>query len=85
MNLNMLETTKARARIYRRARNQARADLRSRFLQCPADLLEFMNKRLRDLEIATEADAQATLIANLISNRLAAEAWRQIPPHKPSS
>ena len=80
----MLETTKTRARVYRRARNQARADLRAQFLHDP-DLLEFMNKRLRDLEIATEADAQATLIANLISNRLAAEAWRQIPPHKPSS
>ena len=57
---------------YRQIRNQARQDLRRQFTQCPPELLESMNKRLRDLEIATEADAQATLRVKLISNRIAA-------------
>ena len=43
-----------------------------------ADVLEFMNNLIRDLEIATEADAQTTLIANVISNLIAEEAWEQV-------
>src|SRR3954471_17226289 len=97
--VQLLETAKARTRANRRARNQARTDLRAQLLvrltsgasHNPAAVLEFMNNRIRDLEMATEADAETTLVANLISNLRAADAWekvsrsqREIPPVKPA-
>ena len=83
---DLLHRAKTRARSNRRARNQVRAGLRAqlayRLTSGPspvsADVLEFMNNLICDLEIATEADAQTTLIANVISNLIAEEAWEQL-------
>ncbi len=81
-----LHAAKARARANKKARNQARAALRAQLAYRltsgqaahPAGLLEFMNNLIRQLELATEADAQTTLIANVISNLLAEEACERI-------
>ena len=73
--IESLQQAKTRARANKRNRNQARAALRAQLayrLTSPEAMsgegvLEFMNGLVRDLELATETDAQTTLIADLIN------------------
>jgi len=78
-----------RKRIRNQARTALRNDLAKLFIQgneLPPNFLRALIERVRDLELATEADAEATLIGKIITNAIASLnarliAHQTLPPH----